>query len=221
MTRSKTDDLLAKQLAYLNASHDFVRNITFLKNPIFFRRLSGIVYETKTDAKKHEMNLFNINLLHRMFCELLSLTLPIAITFVCSTLIFDSQLSIGQMMLMISSSTFFFSSLTDISSFIFSYVTFRKESKLFDELISITDEEKNINGVTLKKISNIELENFSFSYDRKVFNIPHLVIDSNIRIGGKNGCGKSTFLKCIAGLISGDGTLKFNGLSHNLYSLDS
>lgn len=208
-------------MAHLNASHDFIRNLVFLKNPLTFSKLSTIVYQTKLDAKKFEMNLFNINLLHRVFCELLTLTLPITITFICSTLIFDNKLTVGEMMLMISSSTFFFGSLNDISGFIFSYITFRKESKLFDELINIKDEEKNINGITLRKISNIEFNDFSFSYDRKIFAIPQLMIDSDTKIVGHNGSGKSTFLKCIANLISGSGSLKFNGLSHNLYSLDS
>lgn len=195
--------------------------MTFVKNPVVFNKLSKIIYEARANAKNSEMSLFSINLLHRVFCELLTLALPIAITFVCSTLIFDNKLTVGQMMLMISSSTFFFGSLNDISSFIFSYVTFRKESSIFDELIAIKDEEKNLNGIQLQNISNIQFENYSFSYDKKVFDIPNLTIDSDIRITGKNGSGKSTFLKCIAGLIKGQGVVKINNMNTNLYSLDS
>ncbi|WP_036464883.1 Mbov_0121 family peptidase domain-containing ABC transporter [Mycoplasmopsis sturni] len=71
------------------------------------------------------------------------------------------------------------------------------------------------------KIRKIEFSYLSFAYsksDKNILNIRKMVIDQNLIILGKNGCGKTT----LAGILSGnlkpqDGIIKINNIEVNLF----
>ena len=75
-----------------------------------------------------------------------------------------------------------------------------KQNIIRFEFIVFLDEE-NKNERCIQKISNIKINNLSFNYDdRQIFDNISLDLDQNIIIEGKNGVGKSTFLKLLYGL---------------------
>jgi ABC-type bacteriocin/lantibiotic exporter with double-glycine peptidase domain len=64
-----------------------------------------------------------------------------------------------------------------------------------------------------ENIHSVEYMNLSFSWgENRLFDIPELLVKKGDRvlIKGKNGEGKSTLLKLMAGLIKAEGTLKVN-----------
>ena len=64
-------------------------------------------------------------------------------------------------------------------------------------------------------MERIRLSNITKNYgDRKIFEIPDLIIQDNQKIGivGKNGIGKSTFLNIISGDIKPDSGRNKNAL---------
>lgn len=70
------------------------------------------------------------------------------------------------------------------------------------------------------KLNMINIKNFAFSYEKKhsLLNIPSLSIPkkSVVAILGHNGAGKSTFGKCLCGLLKGArGTLEIDGISYD------
>lgn len=221
LSKKHSENLFEKQLTQLNATHDFVRNVQVIKVPQVFKMLSGRIDSAQVQLKKNEMSLFGINIISKTVGEAINLVAPIIITYVNAILIFDNKLTVGQMMMLISASNFFLGSMNDIFGFAISFVNFRRETKLFEEVLKLKDEEKNSNGVVVEKISELFFENFSFSYDRKIFEIPFLNINSSLKIIGRNGCGKSSFLKVISSIAMGNGEFRINDLSQQLYSLDS
>ncbi len=221
VTKKKADKLFENQLIQLSASHDFVRSIEMIKRPQLFHKLSSSIDHAQQNLKKSEMSLFNINIISKTFGETFNLLAPIVITFIAVKSIFNDNLTVGQMMMLISASSFFLGSLSDIFGFALSYINFLRETKLFDEIFKIDDEEKNIEGIKVGAIKSLSFENFKFRYSQVIFEIPRLTIDSNMRIVGRNGCGKSTFLKIIAGLARGSGEFKINGINQDFYALDS
>lgn len=221
LSKKHSESLFEKQLVQLNATHDFVRNVQVIKTPQIFKRLSGRINDAQVELKKNEMSMFGISIVSKVAGEVINLVAPIVITYINAVLIFDNKLSIGQMMMLISASNFFLGSMNDIFGFAISFINFRREVKLFEEVIDLKDEEKNQTGIVAAKIKELFFENFCFSFDKKIFEIPFLNINSNIKIIGKNGCGKSTFMKVISSLAIGNGEFRINDLSQQLYSLDS
>lgn len=221
LSKKPSENLFEKQLSQIHATHDFVRNMQLLKTPKLFNKLSTRIDVAQSNLKKSEMNLFNINVISKVVGEAINLVAPIVITYINAILIFDNKLTIGQMMMLISASNFFLGSMNDIFGFAISFINFRRETKLFEEVIEIKDEDKNEGGIVLEKVNELFFEKFSFSYDKKIFDIPFLNINSSIKITGKNGCGKSTFLKVVSSLAIGSGEFRINDLSQNLYSLNS
>mgnify|MGYP002508743722 FL=1 len=61
----------------------------------------------------------------------------------------------------------------------------------------------------------IEITNLKKSYGRNsVLDIPQMSFEKGICVGifGANGCGKSTLIKCISGLLPFDGEILIDGI---------
>lgn len=87
--------------------------------------------------------------------------------------------------------------------------------QLLDNVKKLYPIKERIGGICIKEFNNISCNNISFSFEdgRKVLDNICLTIKKGekIAIVGKNGSGKSTFLKIIAGLYSNwQGEIKIN-----------
>ncbi|ABN61671.1 peptidase domain-containing ABC transporter [Shewanella baltica] len=136
-----------------------------------------------------------------------------------ANLVMDGLFSIGMMMAFMSYKGQFS---TRVNSLIDSFVSFKMLdihlSRLSD--IALEPEEENRNGLGLSGeiIGRIQLENISFRYGLKsnfLFENVNLTLEfgDNIAITGLSGCGKTTLLKIILGLLEPTtGRVLFDGI---------
>lgn len=109
----------------------------------------------------------------------------------------------------------------EIFSILFNFESFRVAYMRVNHLMSIRDE---VNGdIVIPKIENIKVNNFNLSLDARknlfskkltcTFNNPGFYV-----VRGKNGIGKSTFLRTIIGLYtpSTEGDILINNININL-----
>ncbi len=64
-------------------------------------------------------------------------------------------------------------------------------------------------------MARIEIKNLKKSYGKSsVLDIPQITFEKGVSVGifGANGCGKSTFIKCISGLLPYDGEIFIDGV---------
>ncbi len=64
-------------------------------------------------------------------------------------------------------------------------------------------------------MARIEIKNLKKSYGKNsVLDIPQITFEKGVSVGifGANGCGKSTFIKCISGLLPYDGEIFIDGV---------
>ena len=64
-------------------------------------------------------------------------------------------------------------------------------------------------------MARIEIKNLKKSYGKSsVLDIPQITLEKGVSVGifGANGCGKSTFIKCISGLLPYDGEIFIDGV---------
>jgi len=86
-----------------------------------------------------------------------------------------------------------------LTNFLLNFKIMKQNIIRFEFIVFLAEENKNERCI--QKISNIKINNLSFNYDdRKIFDNISLYLDQNIIIEGKNGVGKSTFLKLLYGL---------------------
>ncbi|WP_254053127.1 peptidase domain-containing ABC transporter [Shewanella sp. WE21] len=136
-----------------------------------------------------------------------------------ANLVMDGLFSIGMMMAFMSYKGQFS---TRVNSLIDSFVSFKMLdihlSRLSDIALEPEEENRNDLGLSGKIIGRIQLENISFRYGLKpnfLFENVNLTLEfgDNIAITGLSGCGKTTLLKIILGLLEPTtGRVLFDGI---------
>ena len=171
---------------------------------------------------KINFKMFNLTIVHKTIIESIKILIPFIIVYVSSKEIFNLSLSVGDMILFISIFSFFINPLDSFLTLILNVPIVKQDIELLNFILNL-DEERKYEGIENKKIDRLFFENFSFSYElgKELFNIPILNIENNIQIIGKNGCGKSTFLKTIATYLNGEGKYKINGINSTSYNIES
>jgi len=112
---------------------------------------------------------------------------------------FSKNLSIGNLLLFNSLIMHIDLPIESLTNFLLNFKIMKQNIIRFEFIVFLAEENKNERCI--QKISNIKINNLSFNYDdRKIFDNISLYLDQNIIIEGKNGVGKSTFLKLLYGL---------------------
>jgi|GEM_PF-1790002 len=112
---------------------------------------------------------------------------------------FSKNLSIGNLLLFNSLIMYIDLPIESLTNFLLNFKIMKQNIIRFEFIIFLAEENKNERCI--QKISTIKINNLSFNYDdRKIFDNISLDLDQNIIIEGKNGVGKSTFLKLLYGL---------------------
>lgn len=215
----KQQVLIEKQLDSITSTHDLIFSIVDLKKEDIFKNLKRQFDDKYFKYKESEYSIWKKQAFLSAFNNFLFSLAPIAIVFVSSFWIFDKHLKIGDLLLFLSFFNFFINPLTSFVDIVTSLPIFLKEVELLNYVLNI-DKEKS--GNYHEKINDIKLQNVNVAYNGKpnLLYIKKFLITSNVKIVGKNGVGKSTFLKLLNQELEYGGQFMINNLDLNYYDLN-
>ncbi|MBG0730937.1 Mbov_0121 family peptidase domain-containing ABC transporter [Mycoplasma sp. 'Moose RK'] len=208
--------LLEDKLNSLTSTNDMIFSIENLKREDVYKNLKRQFDEKYYRYKKTEFNIWKKESILSGFNNFIFTIAPILIVFVSSFWIFDKKLTIGELLLFLSFFSFFINPLSSFVDIVTNLPIFLKELELLNFILNIEKEEK---GKYHQKISDIKLKDLSVSYygNRTLFHVEKMQIKNNLRVVGKNGSGKSTFLKLLNQEIVYNGEFLINNLDLKYY----
>ena len=118
-------------------------------------------------------------------------------------LIFNGAITIGEFFTLLLYSFFIFNPLGQIGQVATKYQEAKASGEALQEILEMEPEKKPKNAVKIKEITEIKIENLSFSYkETKALDELSLTIKKGETIGlaGSSGSGKSTIIKLLVGL---------------------
>lgn len=195
-----------KYAEYLNKAHVFslneLENVYSLnsfrtKNEINYKEL--IRQKSMLEYKAIDYTLNNKNNLSLFVTDLVIGNLGLITVFIGVFLILKNQISIGEVVLVLTASNYFTQPISSLSGLIASKKIIDKHVDMLNFVFCLNTHELNDKGIVIEKINNICLNDIDFGYDKSnpVIKIKELMLDSNTQIFGKNGSGKSTLLNLL------------------------
>ncbi|MHA0298571.1 Mbov_0121 family peptidase domain-containing ABC transporter [Mesomycoplasma ovipneumoniae] len=208
--------LMEDQLNSLTSTNDIIFSLENLKRDDVYKNLKHQFDEKYYRYKKTEFNIWKKESYLSSFNNFLFSIAPILIVVISSFWIFDKKLSIGELLLFLSFFSFFINPLSSFVNIVTNLPIFLKEFELLNFVLNI---EKETTGKYHQKISDIKLKYLSVSYykNKTLFYIEKMQIKENLHIIGKNGSGKSTFLRLLNQEIVYNGDFLINNLDLKYY----
>ncbi|WP_341420383.1 Mbov_0121 family peptidase domain-containing ABC transporter [Mesomycoplasma ovipneumoniae] len=208
--------LMEDQLNSLTSTNDMIFSLENLKRDDVYKNLKHQFDEKYYRYKKTEFNIWKKESYLSSFNNFLFSIAPILIVVISSFWIFDKKLSIGELLLFLSFFSFFINPLSSFVNIVTNLPIFLKEFELLNFVLNI---EKETTGKYHQKISDIKLKDLSVSYykNKTLFYIEKMQIKENLHIIGKNGSGKSTFLRLLNQEIIYNGDFLINNLDLKYY----
>ncbi|MDW2931150.1 Mbov_0121 family peptidase domain-containing ABC transporter [Mesomycoplasma ovipneumoniae] len=208
--------LMEDQLNSLTTTNDMIFSLENLKRDDVYKNLKHQFDEKYYRYKKTEFNIWKKESYLSSFNNFLFSIAPILIVVISSFWIFDKKLSIGELLLFLSFFSFFINPLSSFVNIVTNLPIFLKEFELLNFVLNI---EKETTGKYHQKISDIKLKDLSVSYykNKTLFYIEKMQIKENLHIIGKNGSGKSTFLRLLNQEIVYNGDFLINNLDLKYY----
>ncbi|MBZ4218344.1 Mbov_0121 family peptidase domain-containing ABC transporter [Mycoplasma tauri] len=164
--------------------------------------LTFLLKKNTLKQREADENIFFMQQNNNLLNSTLISSISNVIIFISTFLIIRNKLSSGDMMMFLTSVSFFINPIMSISSLLSSNMLMKKyvdQVNFVFNLPNIQNFEKGviINGL----IKNIKLKKINFSYEEghEILNISELEINDHVRINGTNGCGKSSFAKFLRG----------------------
>ncbi|MDO6829580.1 Mbov_0121 family peptidase domain-containing ABC transporter [Mesomycoplasma ovipneumoniae] len=208
--------LMEDQLNSLTSTNDMIFSLENLKRDDVYKNLKHQFDAKYYRYKKTEFNIWKKESYLSSFNNFLFSIAPILIVVISSFWIFDNKLSIGELLLFLSFFSFFINPLSSFVNIVTNLPIFLKEFELLNFVLNI---EKETTGKYHQKISDIKLKDLSVSYykNKTLFYIEKMQIKENLHIIGKNGSGKSTFLRLLNQEIVYNGDFLINNLDLKYY----
>ncbi|MDO6825730.1 cysteine peptidase family C39 domain-containing protein [Mesomycoplasma ovipneumoniae] len=208
--------LMEDQLNSLTSTNDMIFSLENLKRDDVYKNLKHQFDAKYYRYKKTEFNIWKKESYLSSFNNFLFSIAPILIVVISSFWIFDNKLSIGELLLFLSFFSFFINPLSSFVNIVTNLPIFLKEFDLLNFVLNI---EKETTGKYHQKISDIKLKDLSVSYykNKTLFYIEKMQIKENLHIIGKNGSGKSTFLRLLNQEIVYNGDFLINNLDLKYY----
>lgn len=218
----KNKNILNANLHFSTKTIDLIYSQLEMKQPLIKNIVQKNIDNSLKKSYKNNFKMFNLNIVYKTINESFKLLIPFIIIYISSQEIFNSSLSIGDMILFMSIFSFFINPLDTFTSLILNVPIVKQDIELLNFVLNFEEEKLN-DGLIFKRIDEIYIEKYDFSYElgKKVFYINELKICKNMQIYGKSGCGKSTFLKVLATYLHGDGKYEINNIDSNSYNLNS
>ena len=196
---NKYPKLINNQIEITNKNFEIFLNNIYSKNPEYQTLSINKINDLLNAQKELNLSVLNTTNWNKTTITFLNVLEQILIMYIGINLFFSKNLSIGNLLLFNSLIMYIDLPIESLTNFLLNFKIMKQNIIRFEFIVFLTEENKNERCI--QKISNIKINNLSFNYDdRQIFDNISLDLDQNIIIEGKNGVGKSTFLKLLYGL---------------------
>ena len=198
---NKYPKLINNQIKITNKNFEIFLNNIYSKNPEYQTLSINKINDLLNAQKELNLSVLNTTNWNKTTITFLNVLEQILIMYIGINFFFSKNLSIGNLLLFNSLIMYIDLPIESLTNFLLNFKIMKQNIIRFEFIIFLAEENKNERCI--QKISNIKINNLSFNYDdRKIFDNISLDLDQNIIIEGKNGAGKSTFLKLLYGLYN-------------------
>ena len=196
---NKYPKLINNQIEITNKNFEIFLNNIYSKNPEYQALSINKINDLLNAQKELNLSVLNTTNWNKTTITFLNVLEQILIMYIGINFFFSKNLSIGNLLLFNSLIMYIDLPIESLTNFLLNFKITKQNIIRFEFIVFLAEENKNERCI--QKISNIKINNLSFNYeDRKIFDNISLDLDQNIIIEGKNGVGKSTFLKLLYGL---------------------
>lgn len=196
---NKYPKLINNQIEITNKNFEIFLNNIYSKNPEYQTLSINKINDLLNAEKELNLSILNTTNWNKTTITFLNVLEQILIMYIGINFFFSKNLSIGNLLLFNSLIMYIDLPIESLTNFLLNFKIMKQNIIRFEFIIFLAEENKNERCI--QKISTIKINNLSFNYDdRKIFDNISLDLDQNIIIEGKNGVGKSTFLKLLYGL---------------------
>lgn len=196
---NKYPKLINNQIEITNKNFEIFLNNIYSKNPEYQTLSINKINDLLNAQKELNLSILNTTNWNKTTITFLNVLEQILIMYIGVNFFFSKNLSIGNLLLFNSLIMYIDLPIESLTNFLLNFKIMKQNIIRFEFIVFLAEENKNERCI--QKISTIKINNLSFNYDdRKIFDNISLDLDQNIIIEGKNGVGKSTFLKLLYGL---------------------
>lgn len=196
---NKYPKLINNQIEITNKNFEIFLNNIYSKNPEYQTLSINKINDVLNAQKELNLSILNTTNWNKTTITFLNVLEQILIMYIGINFFFSKNLSIGNLLLFNSLIMYIDLPIESLTNFLLNFKIMKQNIIRFEFIVFLAEENKNERCI--QKISTIKINNLSFNYDdRKIFDNISLDLDQNIIIEGKNGVGKSTFLKLLYGL---------------------
>ena len=196
---NKYPKLINNQIEITNKNFEIFLNNIYSKNPEYQTLSINKINDLLNTQKELNLSVLNTTNWNKTTITFLNVLEQMLIMYIGINFFFSKNLSIGNLLLFNSLIMYIDLPIESLTNFLLNFKIMKQNIIRFEFIVFLTEENKNERCI--QKISNIKINNLSFNYDdRQIFDNISLDLDQNIIIEGKNGVGKSTFLKLLYGL---------------------
>ena len=196
---NKYPKLINNQIEITNKNFEIFLNNIYSKNPEYQTLSINKINDLLNAQKELNLSILNTTNWNKTTITFLNVLEQILIMYIGINFFFSKNLSIGNLLLFNSLIMYIDLPIESLTNFLLNFKIMKQNIIRFEFIVFLAEENKNERCI--QKISTIKINNLSFNYDdRKIFDNISLDLDQNIIIEGKNGVGKSTFLKLLYGL---------------------
>ena len=196
---NKYPKLINNQIEITNKNFEIFLNNIYSKNPEYQALSINKINDLLNAQKELNLSVLNTTNWNKTTITFLNVLEQILIMYIGINFFFSKNLSIGNLLLFNSLIMYIDLPIESLTNFLLNFKITKQNIIRFEFIVFLAEENKNERCI--QKISNIKINNLSFNYDdRQIFDNISLDLDQNIIIEGKNGVGKSTFLKLLYGL---------------------
>ncbi len=196
---NKYPKLINNQIEITNKNFEIFLNNIYSKNPEYQTLSINKINDLLNTQKELNLSVLNTTNWNKTTITFLNVLEQILIMYIGINFFFSKNLSIGNLLLFNSLIMYIDLPIESLTNFLLNFKITKQNIIRFEFIVFLAEENKNERCI--QKISNIKINNLSFNYDdRQIFDNISLDLDQNIIIEGKNGVGKSTFLKLLYGL---------------------
>ena len=196
---NKYPKLINNQIKITNKNFEIFLNNIYSKNPEYQTLSINKINHLLNAQKELNLSILNTTNWNKTTITFLNVLEQILIMYIGISFFFNKNLSLGNLLLFNSLIMYIDLPIESLTNFLLNFKIMKQNIIRFEFVVFLAEENKNERCI--QKISNIKIKNLSFNYDdRQIFNNISLDLNQNIIIEGKNGVGKSTFLKLLYGL---------------------